>query len=228
MLSFDMAGRLIAPSRMAKTFGGNIDSRGIPDDIEIPTTGAQAGVVISDYSDPWMAKTLTRTVAGKATIQGPSITLKGDMVAVCVKVRAFGGGSSATSGSTRRDFSYGLRSDDGQHGLFKEYRNPDRTETGNFITGRAAGVDTRRAINYQDNNPAERYPPEFWVSRNVLTGGWTAYLFEGDQCRTVMNVPATDATLTTFRPFIEWDWTYPTGNFNVNIAHFSTDIYWRF
>lgn len=228
MLNFDMAGRLIAPSRLRKTIGGDIDGRnGIPAGLEIPTTGDYAHIAVSDYGDPLMAKTLTWSAAGRGLIRGPVVTLKSEMVAFCVRVRAFGGGSSATSGSTRRDFGYGLQSDDGLHGLFKEYRSPDRTTSGNYITARAGGVDVRHPILYQDNNPAERYAPEFWVSRNPA-GGWTATLCEGDRPRVAMDIPASEVSLTTFRPLVFWDWTYPTGACAAQIAYFSLDIFWRF
>ena len=229
MLSFDMEGRLIEPSRLKKTLGGDFDTRGIPPLFEIPTTGDHAGVTVADYaSDPYLAKTLSRTTPGPALVHGPTLPLEGEHVGFCLRSRVFGGGSSATSGSTRRDFTLGLQSADGQHGLFMEYLNPDRAVTGAFITGRAAGVDTRKPVQFQVNNPAERYPVELWVTRNVQTGGWSATLCEGAQPRHVVEFSAAEASLTSFQPMLGWDWTYTSGTFSAQLAHLSLDIYWRF
>lgn len=228
MLQIDMSGRVIEPGRLKKTLGGDFDTRGIPALFDMPTTGDYSGVTVADYSDAYMAKGLSRTTMGRAAARGPAITLKAEHAGFCLRAGVFGGGSSATSGETRRDFTVGLQSDDGQNGLFMEYRNPDRTTTGIFLTGRAGGVDTRKAIRYQVNNPAERYPVELWATRNLLTGGWTATLCEGDRPRHVVDFSSGEVALTTFRPVVAWDWTYPAGTFNVQIAHMALDIYWRF
>lgn len=231
MLLFDHAGLVIPPARAVKTFGGDIDERGIASGIEIPTVGGNlSDISVSDRtSDPMLAKTVTRTSNGPITVRSATeISLSGEMVAFCVRALVFGGGSSATSGSTRRDFSYGLKSDDGNHGAYIEYRNPDRAETGCFITTIRNGVVTRNSINYTINNPGERYTILFWLTLNQLTGRWHVYCGEGDQIRHAFEVPVYELSTSALRPFIEWDWTYPTGSFAVNVASFTYDIYWRF
>ena len=230
MLMFDMAGRVIDPGRLRKTIGGDLDARGIPPLIEIPTTGAYAGVTVGEYAtDPYLATKLSRGTGdpGPAIVRGPEIDLTAEMMGFHLAARVFGGGSGSTFGLTRRDFRCGFRSDDGQHGIFVEYRNPDRAESGTFITARSGGSDTRHPINYQINNPTERYAPELWATRNLTAGGWTATLAEGGQIRTDMNLGNT-ASMDRLRPFAEWDWTATTGDFHAMVSHLSFDIFWRF
>lgn len=236
MLQFDMAGRIVEPGRLKKSMGGDFDSRGIPSLFEIPTTGDYSDVTVSDYSDNMYAKKLERPAAtpGLAVARGPEVDMGSEGVGYHVSSRVIGGGSSfqASYGATSRDFFVGLLSDDGQNGVIMEYRSPDSADSGTFITGITNGTSTRKPINYQCNNPSERYAIELWVTKNTATSGWTATLCEGDRPRHVVDFVAGTVGLTDVRPVVGWDWTYDSGGgtdyFSVGVAQLSLDLYWRF
>lgn len=229
MLSIDLAGNIITPGRLVKRLGGDFDEfNGIPNGFDIPTDGDYSGVTISNTGGPHFAKYLTRTAAGKCVIHGPEFSVTSEMMAFRLQAKVVGGGSSATSNNTRRHFRYGFSDEAGQNGAYLEYLSPDGIESGSFITTLKSGIASRQKINFQTNNPAERYALNLWVSRNPITGSWTVTLGEGEQIRTVMDIPTQSISMANIRPFIEWEWTATTGVFLVSIAQFTTDIYWRF
>ena len=231
MLLFDMAGRLIAPSRLLKTVGGDIDRHGIAAGVTIPTTGDYSGVTVTDTpADTSLSKTLTRTAAGKAAVIGSVFKARGDLMAARLVGFVSGGGSGATSGFTRRDFTYGFRTTNSSDGCYIEYRNPDTSTPGIFLTVKKGSSIVRTPINLQTNNPEERYCLSFWISKNKSTGGWVATLGEGDQIRTVLEISQSDEDFDNkfFEPFIEWDWTYASGNFAPQVSHLSHEAYYLF
>lgn len=227
MLSYDMNGRLIEPSRLKKTIGGDFDDFGIPNDIVISSDG----VTQSDFAgDPEFAKVFTRTTPGVISINNNSKVLKGRHIALCVRAFIIGAGSSATSGQTRRNFRIGFRHSNNNDGLFLEYRSPDVASDGTFITAVNSGSTTRKPINYHVNNPGEYFVITFWISRNKKTGGWTATLCEGEQVRTVMEFSSSEVDLDEIwtQAFVEWDWTYGSGTCSPGVAKFEQTTYWQF
>tara|TARA_Y100001970_G_C14153595_1_gene814179 strand:- start:648 stop:1346 length:699 start_codon:yes stop_codon:yes gene_type:complete len=232
MLQFDMAGKLIEPARLKKTYGGKFDKlNGIPDNFEIPTTGDYSGVTVSDYAgDVHYAKTLTRASAGKAAVTASTYWLvKGDVEAFKLSAGIIGGGSSATSGNTKRSFRIGLVQNTGNYGAFLEYRNPDHPDgqSTQFIVI-DNGVETPYPVNYRINNPGERYPVELWLTRNRNRGTWVLTLAQGGQISTFKDIGAVNFNEKYMRPLVEWDWTASNGTFNPSIAYMYFDVYWRF
>lgn len=231
MLQFDLAGNLIEPGRLKKTFGGDLDSvNGIPTGVEIPTTGDYSGVVVSDTPDLFYGKTLTRTTTGKACARGDAILVKGEMNAFRMRCGLIGGGSSATSGNTRRNIRIGFFKPDNTQGAYIEYINPDSGTEGAYIQAVIGGVTTTYPINFNVNNPGENYYITFWLSRNKSSGGWTVSFGEGDQIRTVKDIDISELSVQSqyIRATVEWDWTYASGLFEPSVCHFSYDIFYRF
>lgn len=231
MLNYDMTGKLIKPSRLIKTVGGDIDGlNGIPSNIEIPTTGDFSGVAVSDFTgDVSFAKTLSRASAGKMVVRSSATLTKGRHKALKVNSKIIGGGSSATGGNTRKDFRVGFRHQNENDGLFLEYLSPDSPNEGTYITAVKDGVTTRKPITYKVNNPTERYDINFWCSR-IPAGGWEVTIMEGKSVQNVVTFDEAEVDLENLwiEGFVEWNWTYASGFCEVSVAHFSRDLCWQF
>lgn len=231
MLPIDLNGRIKNPTQRGKKFGGDIDARGVPFGVEIPTAGNYAGVTVSDRSgDIYYAKSLSRTTNGLACVRGDfEIDVSGDMQAFNVTAAIFGGASGATSGQTRRDFKIGFISDDGSEGCFYEYRNENTApgESGHYITRINNGVITRTRVFMAVNSPTDRYEPGLWLSKHPA-GGWTATLLGKGKVHTEMHIPAAEIEMNNVRPIAEWNWNHPSGSFGANVATFEYEIYWRY
>lgn len=231
MLRLNFDGSIKEPSRLKKSFGGPIDAtNGVPASIEIPTTGSHSGVVVSDTGDLFYGKTLTRTASGLACVRGDAILVKGEMNAFKVTACVMGGGSSATSGQTRRDFRVGFWKPDLTIGAYIEYINPDSGTEGVHLKVISDGSTETYPLNYQVNNPSDNYYITFWLTRNLSTGGWTATLAEGSEIRSEVDLPPSELSLNNkyIRAYVEWDWTYASGSFSPSIANLDFDIYYRF
>lgn len=235
MLLYDMAGKLIPPSRLGKEIGGNVDNLTLPEGLTIPTTGDFAGVTVGEFAgDVEFAKRLTRTTQGKAGIEGPAKVIKGRHKAILVRASIIGGGSSSTSGQTRRSLRVGIGQTSDTDGLYLEYRDPNKTDAGTYITAVKDGVHTRVPINYQVNNPSEHYDIRVFCSRNwhPQTGnnGWTVTLFEGERPRHEVSFDDTQIDLDEVfqKAICEWEWTHASGSFLPHVAFFSQTTYWEF
>lgn len=234
MLMFDLAGRLIEPTRLKKTIGGDIDRDGLPAKIDVPTTGDFADVTVSDLStDGAMGKTLSRSTLGKMRVTNTQANqVKGFVEALRMQAFVMGGGSQSATGQTSRSFRYGFwHPSVYNEGAWVEYLPPaNGTTTGMFLTVRHGGTITRTPINLQVNNPAEHYPLDLWISRNPKTGGWTVTIMEGGQPRTEMTFPLAQLDLDEryLVPFVEWERLDATGSCTATICQFSHTVYWRF
>tara|TARA_Y100000588_G_C14192408_1_gene898609 strand:- start:869 stop:1570 length:702 start_codon:yes stop_codon:yes gene_type:complete len=233
MLRFDMSGKLIEPSRLKKTIGGNIDRDGLPAKIDIPTTDDWTGVTIADNVDGALGKVLSRTTLGKIAVRNSQANLiTSNVEALHLKARVIGGGSNATSGQTTRRFRFGfIHPTVGNEGAYVEYLPPAYGELeGSSMVGIAGNVKTRKPINYTVNNPGEHYALDLWVSYNRADSRWYITLMEGEQVRTQYPFSSTELSLYNryLIPFIEWEWEDASGAIDVTVCQFEHTVYWRF
>ena len=234
MLRFDLAGKLIEPSRMKKTIGGDIDRDGLPDKVSIPTTGNWSGVTVTDDNDGAFGKQISRTTLGKMAVTNEQANLiTGNVEALHLKARVAGGGSGATTGATERRFLFGFRHPTAfNEGAYVAYLPPILGEsvTGTYITVVKGGVKKREPINYQCNNPGEHFALDLWVSRNRQENKWYVTLMEGDQVRIQMPFDQADLDINNryLVPFVEWEWEDDSGYINATICQFEHTVYWRF
>lgn len=237
MLSFNPeTGRIIAPARMVKRLGGDIDARGLPTDFAIPTTSITPGNftnVVASTDDYLFSQKITRTGAGLARIHGPVINAQGQIRAYNIKALFRGGASTATSGETRCDVNVGFRSDNNQQGTSLEYIAADSAASlgiaeGTYLTGRASNSSTRNPVNFQINNAAENYAIDLWLTKTGTTG-WRLSFGEGDgYIHQFADFTTSQLVMTDVRPYLQWNWTYATGTFNRRICQFICDIYFDF
>ena len=222
-LRYDMAGRTLPPTRRESLMGGEFNRNGTPTGFSVVTG---SGTTTANNGDVSQFVNRANDTPGIARVQGPVIALQGALRAMHLKALIAGGGSSATSGNTRTHLRVGFLSDNGNDGALIEYLSPAVAGTGTFLVGRAANVVTRTAINYQCNNPAERYSIDVWVSR-MGASQWQVSMGEGGIIRHVHDFAVDEIVLTSVRPIVEWDWTGPTGSFQRQIAELRLAQYWE-
>ncbi|AOZ68728.1 hypothetical protein LPB142_04860 [Rhodobacter xanthinilyticus] len=224
MLQLDFRGRVIEPGYLSKTLGGDLDSRGIPDLWEIPTTGGYAGVTVSDpvdgtYLSQYMGKIMSRAAGspGPIRVQGPVIRTTYGMGGIYTSAHVIG------LGTTSMSFKMGLLSDDSQTGVYVEHSGSQA-----YLTRVTGGVVTRQAIALDLNGNVDHAQIGIWVTRNQRPepNDWTVTLEVNGGLREQLSGDRNYMSIASVRPVVEWVYS-GTNAVSRTICNHIAKIYWQ-
>lgn len=232
MLNFDMSGKLIEPSRLKKTWGGQIDAwSGVPSEVLIPTTGDYAGVTVENYGpDSRLGKTIKRTTSGQAAVKPQYSSFWRDEHKAH-KLRAFfvgGCGSNETfaGAQTQRTFQFGFFESNGDYAVYFEFV-PVTAE--NRVVVNDNGTITTYPVNFQAGRSDDRMPLTVWLSRNGTTDNLTFTIANEEQIQSIVEIGEFAGIRNKYiAGEARWDWQYGSGRFEPTISLFETSIYFMF
>lgn len=223
MILIDNNGQIIPPGSLHKRRVADFCD-GVESWIEIPTSGANAGVVVSASSAAQLGRTMTipsgslafdgTNYSGKISVLGPQISLA-DWAAV--RLRTYFEGGRNTYNTVRMGF---IGASGGAY--YEQTRGTGVFDGGALKAVASGGGVTTRSVAFSVNSATKRFPISLWLDctdRQVLLGQdeavWSEEFFTSGEL-----------ALGTVRPLIEWEYVHTTANDNARtIGQFTLDLY---
>lgn len=248
----DEQGKPLPLSGAQSVIGGGFANGPLPQGI----TGPGADVTMVDRG--YFGKRIERATNGLATFRGEDPSdptgLTGEDFSAYMQGRratyygtGAGAKSTGSSNNTRRHWRIGWVDDAGQNGAWFEWRSLDDgslDENGDpigdsyHLVGMKNGVITRKFAQFPykitDYRPYSMlFSVDVVIRANIKGGGWELALFDdfvmGSTYHDILRLEASEVEMGGTRAILEWDWTYPTGNFSdVTVNHFSDITYWSY